>query len=365
PRVLRMKRADFEKAIAMASGSTLSNEASEVAEDASNAVEDSVETEATQLEADEIEVAMAEATDAEDEAAEDASNTSLSPEDEADLMAELAAAEAEAAAESDIEEAATFEAEAVADAIEGEVAAVGEDQGADEAARPTEFEDQETTMSRLMDEAEAKLGEPESRTRRDAYSHLKAAVAAKQAARSMGEDDGASPEKRENEYRADLAEVVRPRRAEKSADGKRTSRPSAAPLKLVASQRVDAPQANEDEAFTPVRPRRIAADASAQAVATGFADFAKSAGVEQLSDMLEGAAAYITHAEGHAAFSRPQLMRVVQQAMPQGSFTREEGLRAFGTLLRQGRINKTRGGQFEVTKSTRFQPEARETRAAG
>lgn len=219
-------------------------------------------------------------------------------------------------------------------------------------------------MSRLMDEAEAKLGEPDSKTRRDAYSHLKAAVAAKQAARSMGEDDGSGPEKRENEYRADLAEVVRPRRAERSSDGKRTSRPSAAPLKLVASQRVDTGPDDAADPATPVRPRRVAADA-AQAAGTGFADFAKSAGAEDLSDMLEAAAAFTTHVEGNEVFSRPHLMRVVQQAMPQGSFTREDGLRAFGTLLRQARINKTRGGQFEVTESTRFQPEARETRAAG
>jgi len=58
-------------------------------------------------------------------------------------------------------------------------------------------------------------------------------------------------------------------------------------------------------------------------------------------------------------------MRVVQQALPQGSFTREDGLRAFGTLLRQDRIRKIRGGHFEVTESTRYQPEARDVRAAG
>lgn len=368
PRVLRMKRADFEKAIAMASGTALRGEDADVAGASDDETDDIAEEAAVSNAAGTA--GVADAADEPQESPEVARGTSLSAEDEADLMAELAAAEAEAAAESDIDDVASLEAEAMSDALEDETAvelsdeAIDQDTGDDEVAEAADVEDQETTMSRLMDEAEAKLGEPEARTRRDAYSHLKAAVAAKQAAQSMGEEYGASAEEREDEYRADLAEVVRPRRAEKSADGKRTSRPSTSPLKLVASQRVDAPQADAEGPALPVRPRRVAADA-AEPAGAGFADFAKSAGAEELSDTLEAAAAFITHVEGHAVFSRPQMMRVVQQAMPQGSFTREDGLRAFGTLLRQGRINKTRGGQFEVTESTRFQPEARETRAAG
>ena len=89
------------------------------------------------------------------------------------------------------------------------------------------------------------------------------------------------------------------------------------------------------------------------------------ANAEELPDILEAAASFLTHVEGFDIFSRPQVLRAVQAAMPAGSFSREDGLRAFGTLLRQGKINKIRGGQFEVTESTRFQPEAREQKAAG
>ncbi|MCH2075579.1 MAG: hypothetical protein MK180_01675 [Rhodobacteraceae bacterium] len=385
PRVLKMKREEFEAAMASAgiaqdnssdedapefteaTSGDIEDDADLMADDASDEDEDQADEMASILRKDDAVEAAAITEGA------PVAESSLSAEDEADLMAELAAAEEEAKAE-----VAEAEAEARAeDDAEEIVAEASEEDHADEASKDdhadessdetaVSFGDQESTMSRLMEEADAKMGEPESQTRRDAYSHLKAAVAAKQAARSMGEEEGSTAEKRENEYRADLAQVVRPRRAAKLGSGPRTSRPSAAPLKLVASQRVDA---EEGDAATrapaaPVRPRRIAAEET-YAGNSAFAGFAESAGAEGLPDILEAAAAFVTHVEGNAVFSRPQMMRIVQQAMPEGSFSREDGLRAFGTLLRQGRINKIRGGQFEVTQSTRFQPEAREMREAG
>ncbi|MEM8592382.1 MAG: hypothetical protein AAGF13_07625, partial [Pseudomonadota bacterium] len=354
PRVLRMKRADFDAAMANAKAAAEQDQ-EEVDEDDSEVTSIFAEPEVTELDASEqIE-------------------TSLSPEDEADLMAELAAAEAEA--QDDIEEQVFDEPvvhEEVAlseDAQDESVestseAAVADD--AEETAAPEEapaFEDQEATMSRLMDEAAAQLDEPDAKSRRDAYSHLKAAVAAKEAARTLGE--GENEEDREGEYRNDLAKVVRPRRAEKPTDGPRTERPAAAPLKLVASQRVDVAPEEPAQSAEPVRPRRVATQqlAPSQDV-TGFAAFASQAGADALPDILEAAAAYVTHVEGNETFSRPQMMRTVKQAMAPGSFTREDGLRAFGTLLRQGRINKIRGGQFEVTANTRYQPEARDVQQA-
>ncbi|MEM9437269.1 MAG: hypothetical protein AAGA15_09525 [Pseudomonadota bacterium] len=344
PRVLKMRRADFEAAMAHEQA-----KASEQTQPENLLDEDDEDDEVTSI------FAETEVADAVDEA--DLQST-LSPEDEADLMAELAAAEAEARAETgETSEAHPVEAEDAPDAEES-----------DEASQqsPISFEDSDTAMGRLMDEAQAKLEEPENKTRREAYSHLKAAVAAKQASRDMGEDDAESSEKREGDYRADLAKVVRPRRAAKPENGERTRRPAPAPLKLVASQRVDLPEDAEPTQSEPVRPRRIAKqDEAIEASAGSFAAFATRAGADELPDVLEAAASYLTHAEGHAAFSRPQVMRIVQQALPQGSFTREDGLRAFGTLLRQNRLKKVRGGQFEVTETTGFQPEARELRAAG
>jgi len=38
-------------------------------------------------------------------------------------------------------------------------------------------------------------------------------------------------------------------------------------------------------------------------------------------------------------------------------FSREDGLRAFGQLLREGKILKLEGGRFTVSDSIGFQPE--------
>ena len=359
PRVLKMKRADFEAAMAKSAA----EEAAEYDDDGAD--DDGMDSIFAENDSDDL-----------DDAGQ--MESSLSAEDEADLMAELADAQAEAEVENTADLSTVVA--GIVGAQEDDALAEGPSdqqatsEDADEGADA--FRDSDATMSRLMDEAAAKLDDPEGRNRRDAYSHLKAAVAAKQAARSMGEDEDANAEDREDSYRKDLADVVRPRRAAARENAERTRRPSPAPLKLVASQRVDggAPDQQEAEAEATsqaaVRPRRVAASAAGEASVddnvntSAFASFAQNAGASELQDMMEAAAAYLTHVEGLETFTRPKLMRTVQHAMPDGSFSREDGLRAFGTLLRQNRINKIRGGSFEVTQETRFQPEAREIREA-
>ncbi len=377
PRVLKMKRADFEAAMAK-SGAKLKpspeSAAKAQAEEVLPAKEAQAKAAAPRI------FAEAEVADAADEA--DLQST-LSDKDEAELMATLAAVEKEVkksdatdldapTTQAKTPEAAPTphdlaRAESEADADDDRTIVYGDSHNDDDQTSRS-FEDSEVSVGRLMDKADAKLGEPENKNRRDVYAHLKAAVAATQAARSMGDAPDAKDDP-EGDYRKDLSDVVRPRRAPKPAE-QRSKRPDPAPLKLVAAQRVDvAPQEEVEQKASaqPVRPRRVAAGTAAPAPteAQGFAGFAQSAGAEGLPEILEAAAAYLTHADGNDVFSRPQVMRVVQQAMPQGSFTREDGLRAFGTLLRQGRLHKVRGGQFEVTDSTRYQPEARELRAAG
>ena len=81
-------------------------------------------------------------------------------------------------------------------------------------------------------------------------------------------------------------------------------------------------------------------------------------GATELPDLLEAAAAYSAFVEGRREFSRPQLMRRVA-SYEQETFTREAGLRSFGQLLRQGKIQKLKRGQFTITDETRFTPEAR------
>lgn len=216
-------------------------------------------------------------------------------------------------------------------------------------------------FSRLMEETDHQMEEPESTTRRDAFAHLRAAVAAKKADEAVGGD---AAEKDTGEaYRDDLANVVRPRRPV-SGERTRTERPAEqrpAPLKLVAEQRIDV---NAARTAVPVRPRRVAAVAAAPAPtqapvgAASFADFAREMGAEKLPDLLEAAAAYLSFVEGHEQFSRPQLMGKVRQ-VEQENFTREDSLRSFGKLLREGKIEKLKGGRFQASDQIGFKPDAR------
>jgi len=212
----------------------------------------------------------------------------------------------------------------------------------------------DATMSHILDQTDQQLNEPEGSRRRNAIAQLKAAVAATEAARQLG-DKAAPDDQAEDAFRDDLNDVVRPRRPDRAeVPAARTVRPKPAPLKLVASQRVDRPAPSNDEN---VAPRRVAATAphvTADA-ANSFAEFAQNMGASALPDLLEAAAAYTAFVEGSEDFSRPQIMKTVQAGAGL-DFSREDGLRSFGTLLREGRISKVRNGRFQVSDETRFRP---------
>ena len=61
--------------------------------------------------------------------------------------------------------------------------------------------------------------------------------------------------------------------------------------------------------------------------------------------------------EGQEAFSRPEIMKRVSRYDPALTKSREDGLRSFGQLLRQGKLRKLERGLFTVADSTRFKPE--------
>ncbi|MGB8623812.1 MAG: hypothetical protein WCD16_13440, partial [Paracoccaceae bacterium] len=297
---------------------------------------------------------MPESADAEDvderaseEERETDENAGLSPEEEADLMAELA----------EVESASSH---ARRDRLE--------------AAAPAE---DEANVSRLVSEVNTKLEGPENRRRRSAIAHLKAAVAATVAERRLrpGKNREAEDEAERDPYRKDLAEVVRPGPAADEGQGDRM-----APLMLVSEQRIDTPRPAAGDAGA-MRPRRVHSgnlalqeedeeshesatqeddDNNIFRLETGFAGFAEKVGADELPELLEAAAAYVTRIEGKEKFSRPQVMGLVIEHMGQDSIAREDGLRAFGRLLRDGPFERIKRGEFTISKDSRFMSDSRD-----
>ncbi len=277
----------------------------------------------------------------------------LSVEDEAELMAELASAEAQ-----EVDEAVEAEHEVTARA-------------------PVEEATAEPTVRRLLDVTNSEMEQADGTRRRSAIAHLKAAVAAtradRQAAQDEGELDPTQDDTDDTEaYREDLARVVRPRRMGNVARAISRRLP---PLMLVSEQRVDAEEKpvsfGQDEAAAEggaIRPRRINArdmdeeddddaDDNIFSEAGSFAEFAREMGAADLPELLEAAAAYYHYVEGQPYFSRPQIMSAVASMDDSGEFSREDSLKSFGMLLRRGKIRKVRRGQFEIDDSTRFRPQ--------
>ncbi|WP_037307594.1 hypothetical protein [Ruegeria halocynthiae] len=213
-------------------------------------------------------------------------------------------------------------------------------------------------VSRLMEKAGEQMEDPATNNQRETYSHLRAAVAATQAER--GEDGNAKQDDEDAGYRNDLTSVVSPRRPEIQVTSMRPETDASAPLKLVAEQRVDTSQ-NVDTG--PVMPRRVTAQPEKDAPEEGgFALFAQEQGAQSLLDLLEAAAAYLSFIEGQEQFSRPQLMNKIR-SLKQDEFNREESLRSFGQLLRDGKIEKAGGGRFAASTQIGFRPD--DKRAAG
>ncbi|MCT4611448.1 MAG: hypothetical protein N4A70_19840 [Pelagimonas sp.] len=233
----------------------------------------------------------------------------------------------------------------------------------------TEKSVEDHDASRLMQQADTEMDEPEGNRRRTALAHLRAAVEATKAERSLG--PRAVPTDGTEAYREDLANVVRPRRPQSGSA--RTERPQAenkpTPLKLVPENRIDETPA---QPVAPVRPRRVAraatsarpalnevatpaAQPTGNAAPGGFAEFARSMGATELPELLEAAAAYMSFVEGLEQFSRPQLMRTVSE-LENIEYSREDRLRNFGQLLREGKIEKTEGGRFVASARNSFRP---------
>lgn len=212
----------------------------------------------------------------------------------------------------------------------------------------------EDAMSRIFMQTNRQLDEPEGRRHRDALAQLKAAVAATEAAKQLGD----------RHRSRDVGEAYRDDLGALETEGRKGSE-GLPPLKLVK------PEEDDEEASIPEpritsKPLDVAAQRLRQIAATkdasdevekseDFVAFLEKQGVTELGDKLEAAAAYLAFVEGEAEFTRPQLMRLVQSASRE-EITREDGLRCFGRLLRQARFAKLNNGRFKVDDNTPFRP---------
>jgi len=360
-RIIKMKRVDFEAAVATGGIEEELSDEEPTSLSHDEEVELLRELAAVEAELEDTDVAEV--------------DLMLDDEEDEDILAALAAERAEAEAEfedNDDEEDDEFEDEIglvedddnvdVDDNIETNIFGADEDDRAEQLGEDNPpFEDNaETEMGRIFAEADSQLDEETGKGRRNAIAHLRAAVAAAKAEEGAGGQlKGGGPDK--EAYRDDLANVVRPRRPE--AGKAQTRRPDAmrpAPLKLVAEQRVDLDDVSP--AVEPVRPRRVAMTPAAVpeevAADSDFAQYAETVGAGSLPELLEAAAAYLSFVEGREQFSRPQLMTRVRQ-VEKDDFSREDGLRSFGQLLREGKIEKISGGRFKASESISYRPDAR------
>ena len=275
---------------------------------------------------------------------------------------------------------------------------------AQEMRERVDAEDGDAAVNRLIAQTNSEMAGPENKRRLSAIAHLKAAVAATVADRIVkrANHERPAPDKIDP-YRNDLESVVRPSR---TPNGERPS-----PLVLVSEQRIDrakpvtmpsaAPSVAPSiaavamdpapRAVMPVRPRRmaggsamamqredtllgaadddfdedelVAMDAAANLFVDGksFEDFAERLGATQLPELLEAAAVYCAQVLGQPEFSRPLVMHQLETLPGGAGYSREDSLRVFGTLLRQGRIAKVKRGQFAVTDRSPILAEALRT----
>ncbi|MDQ2091066.1 chemotaxis protein CheA [Marimonas arenosa] len=359
-RVIKMKRADFEAVVT--SGDleedldAATDELEDRDEDSSLSAEDEADL-LRELAAVEAELAPPEDSGDEDEFAV----VEFEEEDEDETPIDLSAFAGADSDEDDDDQgiAGPDYAEIFGDSDESEAedepVALDDAEDEEEQPRPTTrfTDDTETDMERMFDMADSQMDEEAGKGRRNAIAHLRAAVAAAKAEGGKIRTHGPDTEA----YRDDLDSVVRPRRPEAGKTHTRRPNPTRpAPLKLVAEQRVDLEKTEER---MPIRPRRVSAPA-AELVDditsdSDFAEYAENVGANSLPELLEAAAAYLSFVEGRKQFSRPQLMTQVRQ-VEQEDFSREDGLRSFGQLLREGKIEKLEGGRFKASESISYRP---------
>ena len=226
-------------------------------------------------------------------------------------------------------------------------------------------------FDRLMDQAEAQMEAPATQRRMASILHLKAAVAAS-AAEDLGQKtlvlqepvalQPAAPAplvlQEPLEAAQSVTEVAAPEVAPEEAPQK-----AAAPFVLMPDLRIDtASEAAVSEADPQPQPAKSADDFEGSLLAAlesedfaptdrplELSDYLAKVVPQSLTDYLALAAAYLTLSKDQKLFERADLMQLAGSLCPEPPL-REDLLRAFGTLLRQGELRKAAGGQYRLAE---------------
>jgi hypothetical protein len=213
------------------------------------------------------------------------------------------------------------------------------------------MDEPQMTVTRLMDKTDQKLAHPDNSRRRNALAHLRAAVAATMADKSLVKSKNSDAA---DMYRNDLAKAVRPTRPTRSDE------PRVAPLRLVAEQRIDVSAEQKRPTSPAAAPAPAAQSHGKIPNFQSFDEFVDYMGANTLAAKLEAAATYLAQVQGIETFTRPQIMRTVMASEGE-NFPREESLMNFARMIRDGKIARSGNGMFEITDDIGYRLEDRKT----
>lgn len=320
-------------------------------------------------------------------AASPVGNSGLSAEAEADLLAELAALEEDAAPASATSAPVITEIvsprrpTSAARRSDGATGATTIDAKAEPVAAPSAEATRtaEAELERIIAQANSALGDANNQRRHSAIQHLKAAVAATEADRAAKGGMATDLSAPEANYRQDLNRAV----GGSSAQGQKSAERST-PLVLVSAQRIDRPAAETPASgrILPVRPMRRASRSASAAealrpeeievhapliltggpnaapktedpaerafTAESFPEFARLLGAVSLVEQMEAAAVYRATVQDQPAFRRAALSSVIS-SLGGPELTREAFFAAFEQLLAKGYLTEIEGGRYALT----------------
>ncbi|SMD00347.1 hypothetical protein [Primorskyibacter flagellatus] len=230
-------------------------------------------------------------------------------------------------------------------------------------------DDTHGNLSRLISKTNDEMGKARGPHGRKAIEHLRAAVAATKAGLGISRTANNDMHEQEQHYRQDLAKEVRTRSvptAPNNIVGLCNPSKPYAKLVLEAEQQIKppcrTPLPRNDRTRTPApsasEPRQKKTDHIDRT--TTFVAFIGEVNAISLPDLMEAATVYLTFVEGHAQFSRRQLMsrlRTVRHA----DYSRTDRLQCLAQLLEKDKIRKLNCGMFEVTDQNKYVPVIRHT----